>query len=443
MKNVNPTNDRNAPAPSWNPPVAVQRWDPETEWFPAVDVTETRDEYLFEVDLPGMRLEHLSFAVQENVLSISGERLPLRTLGRRIRIERPTGSFIRRFPLPNDARSAGMNAVFDNGVLELRIPRTHQGNSRPTLTSSASESERSPNSGVQTLSTPRTVSSPAQTVMSRRMKLPNLPVTILALFAALVLPRESTAASLPFPSSPVNEITGPRVYPGMPRLDFSKMPWLDYSKVPSLDYSKVPWSKQPPGTQIDTCASAQALVANLQAQIQTAASDLAALNASFKNEQQHAVNIGEATSLAADLSTLASQDCSTLLSQDLSINCGQLLSTSLAVPTAPPRPNWNRQAPVIARTAKGDVATYPPRTAWGNEGRVVTTPGGAVVTLVPSASETKNPVDSEKLLSVARELQAAQTDLARLQKFLRELNASSPVTSASVSQRLTQKYERD
>jgi len=206
------------------------------------------------------------------------------------------------------------------------------------------------------------------------------------------------------------------------------MPWLDYSKSPWLDYSRLPWLKAPARAQTDSAPSVEALVVNLKADIDTAISGLTGLGDSLKNDQQTAMVTGEATSLATDLSTLLSQDFSTLLSQDLSVNYGQLLSTSLAVPTSAPRPNWNRQDAVVVRTPSGEmvVPTYPPRTAWGNEGTVVTTPGGAVYSMVSAASETRKVADSEALRDINNQLLAAQKEVERLQTLLNEKNNNLP-----------------
>jgi len=205
----------------------------------------------------------------------------------------------------------------------------------------------------------------------------------------------------------------------MPRLDYSKMPWLDYSKLP--------WLKDFPRSQPYTIISAAGLLANLKADIDSAASGLTALTDSLHNDQQNAMVTGEATALAVDYSTLMAQDLSTLLSQDLSVNYGQLLSTSLAVPTCPPRPNWNKQAPVVVQTPAGEVAvpTYPPRTAWGNGGMVATTPGGAVYSVVPPASQARSPADFQTLRDVSRQLEFAQENVQRLQTFLENINAGT------------------
>lgn len=103
---------------------ACQRGDGDTDWFPALDVTETSQEYVFEVDLPGLKLEAIKVTSDNDVLSISGHRLPPHHGGRSLRVERPSGTFVRRLALPPDARSREIHASYSDGVLELRLPRS-------------------------------------------------------------------------------------------------------------------------------------------------------------------------------------------------------------------------------------------------------------------------------------------------------------------------------
>ena len=101
---------------------ACQSGDGDTDWFPAVDVTKTRQEYVVEVDLPGLKPEEIQLRVDSDGLSISGQRAPRPLGGKRVRIERPSGAFVRQLPLPPDAHGEIL-ATFCDGVLELRVPR--------------------------------------------------------------------------------------------------------------------------------------------------------------------------------------------------------------------------------------------------------------------------------------------------------------------------------
>ena len=101
---------------------ACQMRDGDTDWFPAVDLIETGREYIYEVDLPGLKPEEIQSRVDSGGLSITGQRLPRRQGGKCLRLERPSGAFIRRLPLPPDARGE-IHATFGDGVLTLRVPR--------------------------------------------------------------------------------------------------------------------------------------------------------------------------------------------------------------------------------------------------------------------------------------------------------------------------------
>lgn len=101
---------------------ACQRRDGDADWFPAVDLTETDQEYVFELDLPGLKPEEIKMRVDSGGLSITGQRLPGHQGGKCLRIERPSGAFIRQLPLPPDAHGE-THATFSDGVLTLRVPR--------------------------------------------------------------------------------------------------------------------------------------------------------------------------------------------------------------------------------------------------------------------------------------------------------------------------------
>jgi HSP20 family protein len=97
----------------------------ERTWLPAVDVKETDNELLLSFDLPGMSEDDISIEVQDNVLTVSGEREERRDErgeGFR-RMERRFGRFARSFPLPAGVSENDIKADYDNGVLEIRVPK--------------------------------------------------------------------------------------------------------------------------------------------------------------------------------------------------------------------------------------------------------------------------------------------------------------------------------
>ena len=95
----------------------------DTDWFPAVDVSHTGGEYLFEFDFPGLKLEHIQISRDDAALYVKGERKTRRCGGNSLRVERPAGTFARRLALPTDACVDEIHAMLQDGVLELHVPR--------------------------------------------------------------------------------------------------------------------------------------------------------------------------------------------------------------------------------------------------------------------------------------------------------------------------------
>ena len=93
-----------------------------TGFTPLVDVHETQEEYLVKVDLPGVKADDVNVEINDNVLSIAGSRAADET-GQAQLIERPYGSFVRTLTLPQGVDSDSIEAGYQDGVLELRIPK--------------------------------------------------------------------------------------------------------------------------------------------------------------------------------------------------------------------------------------------------------------------------------------------------------------------------------
>jgi HSP20 family protein len=93
-----------------------------TGFTPLLDVHETEDEYLVMVDLPGVKSEDVSIELNEQVLIVSGSRVPVETGTLQV-AERPYGSFVRTLTLPKGVDDDGIVANYVNGVLEVHIPK--------------------------------------------------------------------------------------------------------------------------------------------------------------------------------------------------------------------------------------------------------------------------------------------------------------------------------
>ncbi len=97
-------------------------------WIPAMDLVETDDHYVLHADLPGLSEQDISIELESGVLTISGERKAAHTdtKGGYRRIERSYGSFARSLTLPDGVNADAVQASFDKGVLEVRIPKPEQ-----------------------------------------------------------------------------------------------------------------------------------------------------------------------------------------------------------------------------------------------------------------------------------------------------------------------------
>jgi HSP20 family protein len=94
-------------------------------WIPAMDLVETDDHLVLRGDLPGLTEDDVDIEIKDNVLTVSGERKSENEeKGEGYhRVERSFGSFSRSLSLPQGVDAQKVDAQFDNGVLEVRIPK--------------------------------------------------------------------------------------------------------------------------------------------------------------------------------------------------------------------------------------------------------------------------------------------------------------------------------
>ena len=94
-------------------------------WVPPVDIYETdAREVMLQIDLPGLRREDIDVTVENNTLTIRGDRRRDEAIGedRYHRIERAYGAFSRSFTLPNTLDGARVRAEYRDGVLTIAVP---------------------------------------------------------------------------------------------------------------------------------------------------------------------------------------------------------------------------------------------------------------------------------------------------------------------------------
>jgi HSP20 family protein len=99
-----------------------------TSWAPAVDIFENEHELVVKADLPDVRPEELDIRVENNILTIRGERKFEKKVDEKnyLRVERSYGSFARSFSLANTVNSEAIKADYKDGVLTLLIPKREE-----------------------------------------------------------------------------------------------------------------------------------------------------------------------------------------------------------------------------------------------------------------------------------------------------------------------------
>ena len=112
----------------------VRTYNGATVWAPQVNVAETADELVFTAELPGMSQDQVNIELEQNVLTISGEKVEERTEGEEERKyhlwERTYGAFRRAFTLPRPVSADEATARFENGILEIRLPKAPEAKGR-------------------------------------------------------------------------------------------------------------------------------------------------------------------------------------------------------------------------------------------------------------------------------------------------------------------------
>ncbi len=142
MADIEVQKDKN-PAPTmarqWDPFRVMRelmRWDPFSEsparwgteaqgFFPAFDVKETPESFVFKADLPGVKNDDIDVNLSQNRLTVSGKREAEKTQkGETLyAYERTVGSFTRAFTLPEGVDAEKIHAELKDGVLSIMIPK--------------------------------------------------------------------------------------------------------------------------------------------------------------------------------------------------------------------------------------------------------------------------------------------------------------------------------
>ncbi|HUL22996.1 MAG TPA: Hsp20/alpha crystallin family protein [Thermodesulfobacteriota bacterium] len=100
-------------------------WE-EAEWLPAVDVAETRNEIVVNVEAPGMDPKEFDISLKEGTLTIKGEKKQEKVEKEENYhlVERRYGTFARSILLPQEVRSDKIDASYKDGILKVTLPKS-------------------------------------------------------------------------------------------------------------------------------------------------------------------------------------------------------------------------------------------------------------------------------------------------------------------------------
>ncbi len=102
------------------------------DWYPTVDIAETKEEYLITAELPGVKKDDITIDVDKGVLTLRGERKSEHEEKRdRIhRIERSYGQFVRSFSLPENVNEDMVKAEYKDGLLKVHLGKQERKNGK-------------------------------------------------------------------------------------------------------------------------------------------------------------------------------------------------------------------------------------------------------------------------------------------------------------------------
>lgn len=100
-----------------------------SNWAPALDLEESDDDFKVDIELPGVKKEDIKVSVENDVLTIAGERKQTVDVKEAGRSERYFGKFSRTLTLPSHVNADGAKASYKDGVLTVSIPKAE--NAKP------------------------------------------------------------------------------------------------------------------------------------------------------------------------------------------------------------------------------------------------------------------------------------------------------------------------
>ncbi|PYQ35791.1 MAG: molecular chaperone [Acidobacteria bacterium] len=113
-------------------------------WVPPVDISEDKERITLTAELPGFREDQVDVQMEGGVLTIRGERkMEEEKEGRNFhRLERSYGHFVRSFTLPNNVDRDNIRASFNNGLLEIEMPKREEAKPKQIKIGTGQESRK-------------------------------------------------------------------------------------------------------------------------------------------------------------------------------------------------------------------------------------------------------------------------------------------------------------
>ena len=105
-----------------------RRGEDDTEWYPSVDIAETKNVVVVKVELPGMDPKDIDVSLSDGMLTIKGEKKQEREEKEENYhlVERSYGSFTRSVGLPKEVKHDKISASYKNGVLKIVLPKSEE-----------------------------------------------------------------------------------------------------------------------------------------------------------------------------------------------------------------------------------------------------------------------------------------------------------------------------
>ncbi|MCS6858856.1 MAG: Hsp20/alpha crystallin family protein [Abditibacteriales bacterium] len=103
-------------------------WEVGRTWAPALDFSETKDDYIVRLEAPGVKQGDIEVTLQNNVLTIQGKRERSEEHKDETvhRVERVYGSFSRSLTIPSGVKVDDISATYKDGILEIRLPKSEE-----------------------------------------------------------------------------------------------------------------------------------------------------------------------------------------------------------------------------------------------------------------------------------------------------------------------------